>query len=78
MSYKLLYHPAVVKDLRKIPSDVKLRIQYAIESKLFENPIMAGAPLRQSLKGYRKLRVGDWRVIYRINKNEIIILRKLN
>jgi len=30
------------------------------------NPIKYGFYLRGSLKGYRKLRVGDWRVIYRV------------
>lgn len=76
MLYKLLYHPDVVKkDLPKISSDQKKRIRCAIEGRLLENPILAGKPLRQSLKGHRKLRVGDWRVIYRIYKKDIIILK---
>jgi len=76
MAYKLLYHPAVLKqDLSKISSDIKSRIKKAIETKLLEDPVLAGKPLRQSLKGHRKLRVGDWRVIYRIDKQDIIILK---
>ncbi len=75
MSYKLLYHPAVLKDLRKIPSNTKPKICEAIERKLIEDPISFGKPLRQSLKGHRKLRVSDWRVVYRIEKNNIIILK---
>jgi mRNA interferase RelE/StbE len=33
-----------------------------------------GEPLRKTLKGYWKLRVGDCRVVYKIVKNEIWIL----
>ncbi|MDB4349680.1 type II toxin-antitoxin system RelE/ParE family toxin [Omnitrophica bacterium] len=75
MAYKLLYHPAVLKDLRKVPSDAKSRIREAIETRLLEDPVSRGKPLRQSLKGHRKFRVGDWRVIYRIDRSTIIILK---
>lgn len=37
------------------------------------NPLI-GLPLRSSLKGYRKLRIGNYRVIYLIRKPDIIIL----
>jgi len=74
--YRLLYHPAVAKeDLRKIPADAKERIRKAIETQLTYDPVLAGKPLRQTLKGHRKLRVGDWRVIYRIERKDIIILK---
>jgi len=74
--YRLLYHPAVLReDLPRISSDQKQKIQSAIETRLLEDPVIAGKPLRQSLKGHRKLRVGDWRIIYRIDKKDIIILK---
>lgn len=76
MAYRLLYHPAVLKeDLPKIPTDYKSRIRKAIETRLLENPILVGKPLRHSLKGHRKFRIGDWRIIYRINRKNIIILK---
>ena len=76
MSYRLLYHPDVVKkDLPKISADQKERIKRAIETRLVQNPVLAGKPLRQSLKGHRKFRIGDWRAIYRIDKKDIIILK---
>ena len=76
MAYRLLYHPAVLKeDLRKIPSDAKEKVKYVIEARLIDDPVLAGKPLRQSLKGHRKLRVGDWRIIYRIDRKDIIILK---
>ncbi|MDP8263310.1 MAG: type II toxin-antitoxin system RelE/ParE family toxin [Candidatus Ancaeobacter aquaticus] len=76
MDYRLLYHPAGLKeDLTVIPSGIKLMIKNAIEMRLLKDPISFGKPLRQSLKGHRKFRVGDWRVIYRIEKKDIFILK---
>ena len=75
MEYKLTYHPDVLKeDLQGIPANIKSRIRKAIETRLLKDPVMFGQPLRQSLKGYRKLRVGDWRVIYRVEHSNIVIL----
>lgn len=76
MDYELIYHPDILKyDLPKIPQNIKLTIKRAIEERLLKDPIMTGEPLRQSLKGHRKLRVGDYRVIYKIQGNVIIILK---
>ena len=75
MEYKLLYHPDVLRDdLRNIPANIGFRIRKAIETRLLKDPIMFGQPLRQSLKGHRKLRVGDWRVIYRVEHSNIVIM----
>lgn len=76
MSYSLVYHPDIAKyDLPKIPRNMQQVIRRAIETRLLFNPVLAGEPLRQSLKGQRKLRVGDYRVIYRVEANDIIILK---
>lgn len=76
MAYKLVYHPDIPKhDLPKIPRNIKEIIRRAIEERLVNDPFMYGEPLRQSLKGHRKLRVGDYRIIYRVQDREIIILK---
>lgn len=67
MPYQLLYHPDVAKiDLSRINRDMRDRIRKAIENRLFVDPVRYGEPLRRGLKGYRKMRVGDYRVIYEI------------
>jgi mRNA interferase RelE/StbE len=74
--YKLIYHPDILKyDLPIIPQNIKETIRRAIEERLLTDPVLFGHPLRQSLKGHRKLRVGDYRVIYRIDRDKIIILK---
>lgn len=51
-------------------------IKTAIESRLAVDPIGMGKPLRYSLKGHRRLRVSDYRIVYRIDmlKNTVIIV----
>lgn len=76
MAYRLIYHPDIlIEDLPKIPKNFQETIRRAIEERLANEPLSYGEPLRQSLKGHRKLRVGDYRVIYRINAKDVIILK---
>jgi mRNA interferase RelE/StbE len=75
MKFAILYHDAVIQeDIPKLPSDWKDRIRRAIEERLTTYPDLYGKPLRRSLKGYRKLRIGDYRVIFKIDKNIIKVL----
>jgi len=72
---KIKYHPKVKnEDIPRLSSDIAIRIENAIKNRLLINPIKYGYFLRGSLRGYRKLRVGDWRIIYRIVDKEIRII----
>lgn len=74
--FEVVYHPDVLrKDLPEIAHDIKGRIRKAIEVKLTSAPEEFGEPLRRTLKGYWKLRVGDWRVIYKVEAKTVIVLR---
>jgi mRNA interferase RelE/StbE len=74
MAYILVYHPEVkTRDILTLNRDVGKRIQRAIETRLATEPQRYGEPLRRTLKGYWKLRVGDYRVVFRIVKNEVWI-----
>ena len=50
------------------------RIRRAIESRLMSAPHEYGLPLRKNLGGYRKLRVGDYRVVFKIEKEVVYVL----
>jgi mRNA interferase RelE/StbE len=72
--YGVKYHPEVkTKDLLEINSDIKARIKKAIEERLQVAPYDYGLPLRKSLKRYWKLRVGDYRIVYKIDDATIMI-----
>jgi len=75
MPFKLSYHPDVKKvDLPKIDAKAKAMIRRAIEERLVTHPEVYGKPLQRTLKGYWKLRVGDYRVVFKISGDEIHIL----
>ena len=72
--FSIRYHSKVVtEDIPKLSTLDKHRVKLAIERKLTSQPEVFGVPLRKSLKGYRKLRVGDYRVIFRIENTTIKI-----
>jgi len=64
--YKIEYLVMVLADIQGLPNNIKKRIQEAIEERLAVDPVGFGKPLRYSLKGHRRLRVGDYRIVYRI------------
>ena len=72
--YFVTYHPAVRGDVSHIDLFWRREISTAIRNKLTTQPDLFGVPLRQSLRGYRKLRVGNYRVVYRIEKNIVRIV----
>lgn len=73
--YTILYDLGVKeKDIQKIPLATREVIRKAIEKKLTVDPIGFGKPLRYSLKGHRRLRVGDYRVIYRVEEKKVIVI----
>jgi mRNA interferase RelE/StbE len=75
MTFELAYHPEVKKmDLPKIDSKNKAMIKKAIEERLAVGPELYGKPLRRTLKGYWKLRVGEYRVVFKIVGRKIFIL----
>lgn len=74
MVFGLVYHPDVKKDVARLDHRLKRRIKTAIENRLTVAPHQYGEPLRKTLKGYWKLRVGDYRVVFKISGNEVLIL----
>ena len=73
--FQIVYHFLVVRDdIPNLPNEWKKKIQRAIEERPATHPDLYGKPLRRSLRGYRKLRVGDYRVIFRIGKESVKIL----
>ena len=67
MSFEIRYHESVIEeDLPRLSKTTKIRVKNAMEQKLTTYPEIFGKPLRKSLNGYRKLRVGDYRIIFKI------------
>ena len=78
MTYRIEYLQAVVDDdIPALPKSIKRQIRRAIETKLTTHPFELGKPLRYSLRGARRLRVGDYRVLYRIDPPDVVLVIKI-
>jgi mRNA-degrading endonuclease RelE of RelBE toxin-antitoxin system len=72
--FEIRYHDRVIsEDLPSLPSAMRSRIRAVIEQRLMVDPISYGKPLRYSLRGHRRLRVGDWRIVYRVDMGQRLV-----
>ena len=68
-------HPLVFQeDFPKIGRPARQQILKAVHKKLSAAPEEYGKALSGEFQGYWRLRVGDYRVIYRIHKGRIEVL----
>ncbi len=73
MGYRVLYRPEVVEDLASVPANLRQVILRAIGERLGTEPTLYGECLWRSLRGLRKLRVGDYRVCYDVQGDTVTI-----
>lgn len=69
-----IHHLVVNEDFKKINKHESSIILKTIYKKLSIAPEKYGSPLRSELKGYWKLKISHYRVIYRIEKSAIKVL----
>lgn len=74
MPYEICYLPDCWEDVESIPRDDLKRIKNAVEKRLVLAPDKLGRPLRGDLKGRWRMRMGDYRIIYSIGTNKVLIL----
>lgn len=75
VKYEIRYQAAVIrKHIPKLSSSIKKIIKRGIEERLGVDPVGFGKPLRYSLKGHRRLRVGDYRIVYFVEEHTVIII----
>jgi len=72
MSYSLVYLPAAVRDLRKLPEDVVERARRGLE-RLARNPEL-GNRLAEPLADFWSYRAGDYCVVYQVRRRELLVL----
>lgn len=74
MAYNIVYKKSIQNDFRKISKPEVRRILDQLEKELSKKadayPVLKG-----QFAGLRKYRVGDYRVIYAILENDVLILR---
>ncbi len=72
--YKVSYLDSVEDDLRKLDKPIQKRIINKIEQVLAKDPKGLGKALSGVFSGLWRYRVGDYRIIYKIAEQEILII----
>ena len=72
MSYSIRIKESAAKELRRVATPDRTRIVAAID-RLAETPHL-GAALKGDLRGLRRLREGDYRVVYEVRDEELVVL----
>jgi len=72
--YKVVYLDQVEDDLKRLDKTAARKILARIETYLVQDPKRLGKPLTGEFHGYWRYRWGDYRVIYKIAEQEILIV----
>ncbi|MBI5595314.1 MAG: type II toxin-antitoxin system RelE/ParE family toxin [Elusimicrobia bacterium] len=72
MTYRVLFTEEAARRIRKLDRSVKDRVEKAID-RLAAHPEL-GKPLTGLLSDRWSDRVGDWRILYKIRKSELLVL----
>ena len=74
--WKVYFTDEFKKSFLKLDKNVQKIIKHWINNRLIniDDPRTFGKPLVGDLKNYWRYRIGDYRLIVRINNNELIIL----
>lgn len=73
MAYHIEFRPAAVRDLRRIPNPFKARLMTAVAA-LGLTPRPPGCVRLAGGDGFLRIRVGDYRVIYRVEDRRLLVL----
>ncbi len=74
MGYKLLYTKSAAKDIQKLDTVVKKRLKSKLET-YANNPLFYAKKLTDFSLGTYRWRIGNYRIIFDIDEENIIILR---
>ena len=74
MAYKITYKKSVFRDVNRIDKSRIKKIIDKLEKKLKNDPL-SGKALEGEFKGLFRLRVGDYRIIYAVLPEEVLVLR---
>ena len=75
MNWKVIYHPEVTGDFESLGQAEAARVIRVIDERIRRGvPDKIGKLLRGSLAGYRRLRTGHIRIVYRVNMEMIEVI----
>ena len=72
MSFSIRIKESAAKELRRVAKPDRARIVAAID-RLAETPHL-GTSLKGDLRGLRRIRVGNYRILYEVRDKELVVL----
>ena len=72
MSFSVRIKESAAEELRRVAKPDRARIVAAID-RLAETPHL-GTSLKGDLRGLRRIRVGDYRILYEVRDKELVVL----
>ncbi|MGB9756332.1 MAG: type II toxin-antitoxin system RelE family toxin [Candidatus Bathyarchaeales archaeon] len=70
--FEVRFTPRFLKNIEAL--DRKIQVRILQEIKILKTNPYVGKPLRGEWKGVYSLRIGDYRVLYQVKKNEVFLL----
>ena len=74
MKYELVYTRRAVKDIQRLDADSKERIRKTL-LRYKQSPLVYADRLTDSRLGTYRFRIGDYRVVFDVEGNEIVVLK---
>jgi mRNA interferase RelE/StbE len=76
LAYDAIWHEESLKDLERFGRSTAKKIIKKVKNYLTLDPIKPGGPLKGNLKGFYRYRIGEYGIIYVIDREEkkVIIL----
>lgn len=70
--YRTIFRPQAREELRKLPKNIAMKVLRKL-AELEEDPMAFGTPALVGSPELRRLRVGDYRVIYTVESGRLIV-----
>ena len=74
MKFNLVYTQRAIRDVRKLETPTKRRIGKAL-LRFEEDPLKYAEKITDRKLGSYRFRIGDYRVVFDLEENDIVILR---
>lgn len=74
MTYQLIYTKRAVRDIRGLDETVRQRLKTALE-RYRDDPLSFARKLTNPEQGTYRFKIGDYRVIFDMDQDKIVILR---
>jgi len=70
LAYRVLWHEHALNDLKEFDRQMGGKIVNRVKAYLSQDPEKLGKPLKGVLKGLYRYRIGDYRIMYSIDRGD--------